>query len=468
MSYALTRLTGDGSTQTFTIGFAYRDKADIVVKLDGVTQYPTTNYTFVTDSQIRFNTAPANNAAIVIRRATSQNARLVDYVSGAVFKESDLDTDSTQGFFMAQESIDIANDSIGKNNSNLYDAENIRVTNVANPVASTDAATKAYVQSFADSYNSRYYGESATAPTAPAPSAGDLWWDSANNIMKAYNGSGWQNATSAVAASSNRAVFTVGTTSGSYTGSTTTFPTTYDAGFVDVFLNGSKLINGTDFTATNGTTIVLANAASSGDKVDIVAHGAALLTDTNFLPLSGGTVTGILNLSSAGGLAFDAGALTIGAASGASLIRESGSGDLTIEAQNFNLKPNLNETYMSCVADGAVTLHYDNAPKLATTNTGISVTGTLSATGYNDSNWNTAYSWGNHASAGYLATSGGTMTGDIDFGANKAKFVGLEIYNTIGNTSVIEETGSGNLNIKGADVRIRIICSPVFYMDNSD
>ena len=31
----------------------------------------------------------------------------------------------------------------------------------------------------------------------------------------------------------------------------------------------------------------------------------------------------------------------------------------------------------------------------------IVLTGTLSASGYNDSNWNTGYSWGNHASAGY-------------------------------------------------------------------
>jgi hypothetical protein len=37
---------------------------------------------------------------------------------------------------------------------------------------------------------------------------------------------------------------------------------------------------------------------------------------------------------------------------------------------------------------------------------GIWTSGTLSASGYNDSNWNTAYGWGNHASAGY--------TGDQD------------------------------------------------------
>jgi hypothetical protein len=36
----------------------------------------------------------------------------------------------------------------------------------------------------------------------------------------------------------------------------------------------------------------------------------------------------------------------------------------------------------------------------------VSVTGTISASGYNDSNWNTAYGWGNHASAGYSTATG--------------------------------------------------------------
>ena len=36
----------------------------------------------------------------------------------------------------------------------------------------------------------------------------------------------------------------------------------------------------------------------------------------------------------------------------------------------------------------------------------LRVYGTLNASGYNDSNWNTAYGWGNHASAGYSTASG--------------------------------------------------------------
>ena len=34
----------------------------------------------------------------------------------------------------------------------------------------------------------------------------------------------------------------------------------------------------------------------------------------------------------------------------------------------------------------------------------LSIDGTLSASGYNKSNWDTAYNWGNHASGGYLTS----------------------------------------------------------------
>jgi hypothetical protein len=283
MSYALTRLTGDGSTTTFTIGFNYRDKADLVVKVDGVTKAINTDYTIATGgTQITFTSAPASSSAILFQRATSQSTRLVDYTAGAVFKESDLDTDSIQGFFMSQEAIDIANDSITKNPSNLYDAENVRVINVADPVDTQDAATKSYVQQSVAEFNNRYYGALPTAPTSPAPAVGDLWYDTTNDVMKVYATGGWQQATSAVATSSNRVTYTAGVIQGSYTGaSLTTFPAAYDSGFIDVFLNGVKLVNGLDFTATNGSSVVLTNPAAIADKVDIVAYGSATLASIN-------------------------------------------------------------------------------------------------------------------------------------------------------------------------------------------
>jgi hypothetical protein len=40
-------------------------------------------------------------------------------------------------------------------------------------------------------------------------------------------------------------------------------------------------------------------------------------------------------------------------------------------------------------------------------------TGVITATGGNSTNWNTAYGWGNHASAGYLPLTGGTLSGAV-------------------------------------------------------
>ena len=48
----------------------------------------------------------------------------------------------------------------------------------------------------------------------------------------------------------------------------------------------------------------------------------------------------------------------------------------------------------------------------------ITATGTLTATGGNSTNWNSAYGWGNHASAGYV-----TVESDPQVGSNTASYV---------------------------------------------
>ena len=64
------------------------------------------------------------------------------------------------------------------------------------------------------------------------------------------------------------------TTSFTATSGQTTFSVVYSVGTVDVFLNGSRLSE-SEFTATNGTSIVLAYGASAGDTVDVIAFTSA-------------------------------------------------------------------------------------------------------------------------------------------------------------------------------------------------
>ena len=529
MAYAITRTTGNGSTPTFTIGFNYRDEADLIVKVNGVTQTLGTHFQVTTGGTIiDFSQgtsplgAPTNGHAIFISRSTSQNTRLVDYAAGSVFKEADLDTDSEQGFFMSQEAIDIANESITVDANNNWDADNKRIINVADPVNNQDAVNKQFISTnipnittvagisnevtsvagvatevdvLVNKYDGSTTATSGTnknitqvdtvadnigsvntvatnindvvtvandlneaiseievaaadlqeatseidtvanaitnvdnvgnnigdvttvagqisptnnvstvagvateittvagqisptnnvltvannatqigtvagqisptnniqtvanadtnigtvatdlsgtntigtvaadlsgsnnigtvagvannittvanniadvnnfadtyfvGTTAPAsPTTGDLWFDSNPSVlvMKVYNGSGFVNAGSAVNGTADRESYVVGTSSGSYTGSTTVFPATYDSGFVDLYLNGVKLVNGTDFTATNGTSITLTSAAATGDTVDIISFGTFTLANIAANDLTDVYTTGV-------------------------------------------------------------------------------------------------------------------------------------------------------------------------------
>ena len=53
----------------------------------------------------------------------------------------------------------------------------------------------------------------------------------------------------------------------------------YTLGYCDVFLNGIKLANGDDYTASDGTTVVLAVGAALGDFVEVVAYFPRGLSD---------------------------------------------------------------------------------------------------------------------------------------------------------------------------------------------
>ena len=79
-------------------------------------------------------------------------------------------------------------------------------------------------------------------------------------------------------------------------GQTTFTPTgTYQVGFLNVIRNGSQLAP-SDFTATNGTTVVLANACVAGDVVVIEVYNVTSVV--NGFPTTGGTITGSTTFTS--------------------------------------------------------------------------------------------------------------------------------------------------------------------------
>jgi hypothetical protein len=194
------------------------------------------------------------------------------------------------------------------------------ITNVNNVGGSitnvnTVASNLASVNNFGEVYRI-----SASAPTTSLNS-GDLYFDTTTNILNVYGASGWQNAGSSVNGTSQRYNYTATSGQTTFTGADNNGNTlTYDAGYIDVYLNGVKLLNGTDVTVTSGSSVVLASGATTGDVVDIVAYGTFSVASLNADNLDSGTVpdaritgayTGITNLTMSGDLTVDTNTLFV-------------------------------------------------------------------------------------------------------------------------------------------------------------
>ena len=99
-----------------------------------------------------------------------------------------------------------------------------------------------------------------------------------------------------------------------------------------------------------------------------------------------------------------------------SYITEKGTGNLNIKGgQGLALLSSSDEFYFYGDTNGQVNLYHNGLKKFETTSGGIEVSGTIVATGYNDSNWNTAYGWGDHSQVGYI--TGFTNTNEFTTGA---------------------------------------------------
>ena len=112
--------------------------------------------------------------------------------------------------------------------------------------------------------------------TEPTPqSVGATWYIPSTGIIKKYVNDGVSNIWVNIGTDSTLEKTTATATEGQ-----TTFNVTYDVGFVDVFVNGIKLFEPQDFTATNGTTVVMTSGLTAGDLVDIIAFGTFNVADT--------------------------------------------------------------------------------------------------------------------------------------------------------------------------------------------
>jgi len=119
-----------------------------------------------------------------------------------------------------------------------------------------------------------------TATSAPSNGQGLIWNSTSSQWVPG-------NVAANLTGSTTRTLTTITATSGQ-----TTFTASggYTVGYVDVYQNGIKLVVSDDFTATNGTTVVLTQGANVGDTVEIVAYQLATVVSTAGPKAGGGII----------------------------------------------------------------------------------------------------------------------------------------------------------------------------------
>jgi hypothetical protein len=163
-------------------------------------------------------------------------------------------------------------------------------TNAANSAtaaatSATNAATsEANAAASYDDFDDRYLGAKSSAPTVDndgdALVIGALYFNTTSDTMQVYGSSGWVPAGSSVNGTSERFSYTATSAQTTFSGADNNGNTlAYDSGFLDVYLNGIRLVNGSDFTATTGTSIQLSAGANVSDTLEVVAYGTFTLSN---------------------------------------------------------------------------------------------------------------------------------------------------------------------------------------------
>jgi hypothetical protein len=147
MAYARLAYTCDGTATQFPITFEYVLQGHVEVRLDDVVLTDGLDYFWPNEGVVEFYSAPAIGSSLLLTRKTAQGTRLVDYQTGGILSEEILNTDSIQTFFMAQEALDIAELTMGKEGTDNWDAQTRRLKNLALPVEPDDAVPLRFMQS---------------------------------------------------------------------------------------------------------------------------------------------------------------------------------------------------------------------------------------------------------------------------------------------------------------------------------
>ena len=399
MAFSYQNYTGDNATTQFSIPFTYQDTAEISVTVNGVAE---TGLTFPSSSTVLLTSAPATGTLVQVRRTTALASRAVDFASGSVLTEEDLDDSNIQVFHAAQEAIDIAGDSIFLDTDDKWEASSKVIKNVGTPIANTDAATKAY----ADGISSAAASAAVTAANAAVTAATGAIIPDATKIVlhpintqytlsdgvttdysaKHYANLASTNAgltaadlllTNADVVSANAAV----TAAENARDVTLAAYDNFDDRYLGVFTTAAEPVVDNDGNALVAGSLYF-NSTDGAMKVYTgSAWVAAYVSGAGFLATAGGTMTGDINFGDNIKTNYGTAGLEIYNNGLDSYVRNNYVGrTVNLEGETVRIGNTTGVTYVEGTNAGAVDLYHDNIKKMETTAAGITISGTAVAT----------------------------------------------------------------------------------------
>ncbi|BAQ86167.1 putative phage tail fiber protein [uncultured Mediterranean phage uvMED] len=166
-------------------------------------------------------------------------------------------------------------------------------TSAASSATSAANSAAAAASSF-DDFDDKYLGSKSSNPSVDndgnALVSGALFFNSTANEMRVYDGANWIAATSAGNVSLILYEYTATANQTTFSGSDDNSATlSYTVGNLQVVLNGIVL-DPSDFTATSGTSVVLASGATVNDTLNVYAFKSFTVAEINANNLNDGTV----------------------------------------------------------------------------------------------------------------------------------------------------------------------------------